>query len=90
MKDFIKTVLLVAGFYGLIVFSFLWFNKGGKDLKSVPYVQEFFLVVGVFSDFVNKNSVDNFKIDHIFNKEKEEVENLLPSSSEGWDDYLSE
>lgn len=89
MKDFFKTIILVAVFYGLIVFSFLWFNKGEKDFRSVPYVEELFLIVGFFSKNINENSINNWENFRFLNKEKRENENLLPNSSDGWENYLN-
>ncbi len=89
MKDFFKAIILVAVFYGLILFSLIWFNKGEKDLKTVPYVQEFFDIIGFFSENMNKNSVGGWENFHFLDREKVENKNLLPSSSEGWENYLN-
>ncbi len=89
MKDFFKTIILVAIFYGLIVFSFLWFNKGEKDFRSVPYVEEFFLIIGFFSENINENSINNWENFRFLNRENRENENLLPNSSDGWENYLN-
>lgn len=89
MKDFFKTIILVAVFYGLIVFSFLWFNKGKKDFRSVPYVEEFFLIIGFFSENINENSINNWENFRFLNRENRENENLLPNSSDGWENYLN-
>lgn len=89
MKDFFKTIILVAVFYGLIVFSFLWFNKGEKDFRSVPYVEEFFLIIGFFSENINENSINNWENFRFLNRENRENENLLPNSSDGWENYLN-
>lgn len=89
MKDFFKTIILVAVFYGLIVFSFLWFNKGEKGFRSVPYVEELFLIVGFFSKNINENSINNWENFRFLNKEKRENENFLPNSSDGWENYLN-
>lgn len=89
MKDFFKTIILVAAFYGLIIFSFLWFNKGGKDFKSVPYVEEFFLIVSFFSENINENLINNWDNIRFLDRENKENENLLPNSSDGWENYLN-
>jgi hypothetical protein len=89
MKDFFKTIILVAVFYGLILFSFVWFNKGEKDLKSVPYVQEFFNIVDFFTENINKNLVDNWESFRFLDRKREKNDNLLPNSSEGWENYLN-
>ncbi|HOZ53187.1 MAG TPA: hypothetical protein PK142_00735 [bacterium] len=89
MKDFFKTIILVAIFYSLIVFSFLWFNKGEKDFRSIPYVQEFFLIVTYLSENISENSIDNWDVFHLLDRESRESENLLPNSSEGWESYLN-
>ncbi|MFA5644172.1 MAG: hypothetical protein WC928_01440 [Patescibacteria group bacterium] len=90
MFDFIKTILLVAIFYVLILFSFMWFNKEKRDYQSIPYIQGVFQLVDNLSEWVGNNTVDKIRIKEIFKKENRDIDNLLPAGSEGWDDFLKE
>ncbi len=96
MSDFLKTIILVAIFYGLILFSFLWFNKGEGSLKNVPYVESFFEIVGVGANWFGEKSIDfsGFKVQNNDGnkktdgekegKKKIEFEDFLPISKEEW------
>lgn len=100
MSDFLKTIILVAIFYGLILFSFLWFNKGEGGLRNVPYVESFFGVVGSGSNWLDKKSIDfsGFKAQNNDkskrtdsekeNKKKIEFEDFLPISKEEWNNFF--
>jgi len=75
MFDFIKTILLVALFYALILFSFQWFNKERGGLTSVPYVDSFFNVLEKMPNWLETKS----------SKTKE----ILPINLGEWDDFLN-
>jgi hypothetical protein len=90
MFNFIKAFFIVAVFYALILFSFLWFNKGEKEISEVPYVQNFFSLIKGASDWVGERNIDNLNL-NIFSNNREDLNNEGPFlNSEDWDDFLNE
>lgn len=92
MIDFIKTILLVAVFYALILFSFINFNsnKEAADFRETPYVQEFFQIIKIGASYLDVFLIE--KVDFLNNKKTKnsDIENLLPNNLNDLDNFFKE
>ncbi len=78
MRGFIKSIILIAIFFALIMFSFFWFNQEKGNIKDIPYVEEVFERISVFSVFMGEVSIKEFDFKKIFKKTKENATELFP------------
>ena len=83
MFDIFKTLILVAIFYLLIMFSFSWFNKKEGNFKEVPYVGTFFEIIEETASRASDFSLD---IRGFFQKNKD----VLEFEKGDWDNFLGD
>lgn len=90
MIDFIKTILLVAIFYALILFSFVNFNlsQNQGDFREVPYVKEFFQILEMGTSYFKTFSLNDLNLLNEKRVKDSDIENLLPSNLNDLDNFF--